>query len=58
LNAAQAYAPDNPFNPVNRFDPGNPVNQYHPDNPLNPANRSRCPRKNNPRVLSAEPIFQ
>jgi hypothetical protein len=41
FNPVNKYQPDNPLNPVNTYDPDNafnPVNQYDPGNPLNPVN--------------------
>lgn len=42
FNPVNKYQPDNPLNPVNQYNPNNPfnqVNRYHPDNPLNPVNK-------------------
>ena len=41
----------NIFNPINRFDPGNPanpINQFNPNNPFNPVNRYRPENPLNP----------
>ncbi len=42
FNPINQYQPGNPLNPINRFDPGNPanpINQFNPNNPFNPVNR-------------------
>jgi hypothetical protein len=42
FNPINRYEPDNPLNPVNKFDPDNtfnPVNRYDPGNPTNPINQ-------------------
>ena len=42
FNPVNKYQPDNPLNPVNKYNPNNPfnpINEYHPDNPLNPVNK-------------------
>lgn len=41
----------NIFNPINRFDPGNPanpINQFNANNPFNPVNRYRPENPLNP----------
>ena len=41
FNPVNRYQPDNPLNPVNQYDPDNifnPVNRYDPGNPANPIN--------------------
>ena len=41
FNPINQYQPANPLNPINQFSPNNPfnpVNRYRPENPLNPIN--------------------
>ena len=42
FNPINQYQPANPLNPINAYDPANPfnpINQYDPNNPANPINR-------------------
>ncbi|CAE6768249.1 hypothetical protein [Nitrospira defluvii] len=42
FNPLNQYQPANPLNPINAYDPANPfnpINQYDPDNPANPINQ-------------------
>jgi hypothetical protein len=42
FNPINQYQPANPLNPINAYDPTNPfnpINQYDPDNPANPINQ-------------------
>ena len=48
FNPINQYQPGNPLNPINAYDPANPfnpINQYDPGNPANPINQF------NPKIL-------
>ncbi|MCW5799409.1 MAG: hypothetical protein KIT40_12965 [Nitrospira sp.] len=51
FNPINQYQPTNPLNPINAYDPGNPfnpINQFNPNNPFNPVNRYRPDNPLNP----------
>ncbi len=51
FNPINQYQPGNPLNPINAYDPANPfnpINQFNPNNPFNPVNRYRSENPLNP----------
>jgi hypothetical protein len=51
FNPINRYQPDNPLNPINAYDPKNPlnpINQYDPGNPANPIHQYNPSNPYNP----------